>query len=155
MGYVLGKKSEAELVGVHPDLVRVVRRAITITQQDFAVHDGLRTEREQEAMLRSGASTTMNSRHLTGHAVDLVPWFNGKLRWEWPLIYPIAEAMRKAGQIEGVPLCWGGAWDILLTETGDQSPQKIVEDYAERRKKAGKKVFIDGPHFELPKSIYP
>lgn len=86
MPYSLGSKSRAELKGVHPDLVGVVERAIQITTQDFSVHDGLRTEAEQREYVRTGASQTMNSMHRTqadgfGHAVDLVPFINGKLRW--------------------------------------------------------------------------
>lgn len=154
MGYVLGKKSLAELVGVHPDQVKVVHRAIQITSQDFTVHDGLRTQAEQAEMLRSGASTTPNSRHITGHAVDLVPYLNAKLRWEWPLIYPIAEAMRTAGKELGIPQRWGATWDLILTDTTEPVEQ-LVEEYVARRKALGKKAFIDGPHFELPRSAYP
>lgn len=150
---VLGKKSLSNLVGVHPDLVAVVHKAVELIEFpfDFSVHDGLRTIEDQEKLVKSGASKTMDSRHLTGHAVDLVPYLNGILRWEWPLIYPIAEAMRKAGKIEGVPIRWGGVWDLTLTDTVDPVDD-LVEDYVARMKsKHGPKfkVFIDGPHFEL------
>lgn len=78
MPYTLSKNSRAQLKGVHPDVVRVVERAIVITSQDFAVHDGLRTADEQAALVKAGASWTMKSKHLAqpdgyGHAVDLVP----------------------------------------------------------------------------------
>lgn len=104
-------------------------------------------------MVASGASKTMDSRHLTGHAVDLVPYINGKLRWEWVPIYRIADAVRIAAIELGTPIRWGGAWDITFTENPD-SPEDLVIDYVARRKKAGKEAFIDGPHFELPKSKY-
>lgn len=154
MGFRLGNKSMNELTGVHPDLVAVVRRAIELTVQDFAVHDGIRTIDEQKRLLASGASQTLDSRHITGHAVDLVPVINGKLRWEWDPIYVIADAVRVAARELGVPIRWGGAWDVTLTDR-DESPEDLVQDYSARRRAAGKKAFIDGPHFELPKDRYP
>ena len=103
MTYSLGTASRAELRGVHPDLVKVVEHAIQITTQDFSVHDGLRTLKEQRRYVAAGVSQTMNSMHRTqpdgfGHAVDLVPYINGKLRWEWPAIYPIAAAVWQAAK---------------------------------------------------------
>lgn len=156
--FVLGKKSQQELVGVHPRLAAVPARAIGITTQDFMVHDGLRTQLEQAGMVASGASVTMNSRHLTGHAVDCVPFLNGKPRWEWPLIYPVAEAMRTAAISDGTPLRWGGCWDILFTDFPDISCEDLVAQYVARRRKLYPKkpvVFIDGPHFELPREFFP
>src|SRR5690349_9518194 len=81
----------------------------------FAVHDGKRTPEEQRILVQSGASQTMKSRHLTGHAVDLVPVINGKLRWEWPPIYQIARAMKQAALELSVPIRWGGCWSRLNT----------------------------------------
>lgn len=77
MAYRLGKRSRQHLVGVHPDLVRVVERAINITSVDFTVLEGLRAIERQRRLLSSGASTTLRSRHLTGHAVDLGAWVDG------------------------------------------------------------------------------
>lgn len=148
MAFKFGTRSEKELAGVKPQLVAAVRRALVLSPVDFSVHDGLRTLEEQKKLLASGASTTLNSKHLSGDAVDLVPYVGGKLRWEWPLIYPIAEAMRKASQELGVPLRWGGAWDQDFTFT-DDSPEDLVNDYVARRRKRGLRAFIDGPHFEL------
>lgn len=157
MAYRLGAKSRAELAGVHPDLLRVVERAIQITTQDFSVHDGLRTDAEQANYVAAGTSTTLDSKHLKqgdsfGHAVDLVPFINGKLRWEWPAIYPIAAAMHQAARELGVRLRWGGVWDRALSDLpGDPDGlEKAVNAYVARRKRAGaKRVFIDGPHFEV------
>lgn len=156
MTFSLGARSRAELAGVHPDLVRVVERAIQLTSQDFTVFDGLRTEAEQKRMVESGASQTMNSKHRQqadgyGHAVDLVPWINGKPRWEWGPIYKIAAAVAVAAAELGVTLRWGGVWDALLstlTPTED-GLEKAVEAYVARRREAGRRAFIDGPHFEL------
>lgn len=154
MAYKLGKKSLEELQGVHPDLVRMVHRAIELTVQDFGVHDGLRTLAEQQKNVAAGVSQTLDSRHLTGHAVDLVPYINGKLRWEWGPIYRIADAVRLAARELGVPLRWGGAWDIEFTASTDHT-EDLVADYSARRRAANKKAFLDGPHFELPRSAYP
>lgn len=77
-GFSLGARSLLRLQGVHPSLVRVVKRAIRITPVDFTVLEGVRSRERQAELVRIGASKTMNSRHLTGHAVDLAPWVGGK-----------------------------------------------------------------------------
>lgn len=127
MGYVLSQKSLANLTGVHADLVKVVKRAIQLTTIDFRVQQGLRTKSEQELLFRKGATRTMNSRHLTGHAVDLIALVAGEVRWDWPLYYKIAAAMKAAAKDLNVPITWGGDW----------------------------RTFKDGPHFELPRKQYP
>ena len=152
--FKLGKKSLAELDGVHPDLVAVVARAIELSVQDFSVHDGIRTIEEQKWLVQTGASQTLDSRHITGHAVDLVPYVNGKLRWEWEPIYRIADAVRLAARELGITLRWGGAWNIDFTASQD-TPEDLVTDYTARRRAEGKKAFLDGPHYELPKAKYP
>ncbi|NRT56448.1 M15 family metallopeptidase [Sphaerotilus uruguayifluvii] len=154
MPYKLSERSLKELTGVHDDLVSVIRRAAELSAEEFAVHDGIRTLEEQKELVRAGASQTLDSRHLTGHAVDLVPVINGKLRWEWDPIYRIADAVRTAAKELEIPLRWGGAWDIDFTSSNDHT-EDLVADYSARRKRAGKKVFLDGPHYELPKAKYP
>jgi peptidoglycan L-alanyl-D-glutamate endopeptidase CwlK len=103
----LSNKSRQKLEDVHPDLVGVVERAIKISDQDFSVLEGLRTVSRQRQLLAKGATTTMNSRHITGHAVDLVPY---PLTWDWDYFYPIADAMKAAARELGIPLEWGGDW---------------------------------------------
>lgn len=127
MSFELGSRSRNRLDGVHPDLVAVVERAITITDVDFTVLEGLRTKVRQRELVEAGASRTMNSRHLTGHAVDLGALVKGKVRWDWPLYYRIAAAMKTAAAELETPIEWGGDW----------------------------KRFKDGPHFQLPKQTYP
>lgn len=127
MAYKLGEISLDRLRHVHPDLVRVVKRAIEITDVDFTVLEGLRTLDRQKQLVASGASTTMNSRHLTGHAVDLAPVVDGKVSWDWPLYHRIAKAVKQAAKELGVPVEWGGDW----------------------------KSFKDGPHWQLPWKRYP
>ena len=127
MSFRLSNRSLSRLDGVHTHLVEVVMEAIRRTEVDFAVLEGLRTLDRQKQLVASGASTTMNSRHLTGHAVDLGAWVDGELRWDWPLYYKIADAMFEAAQHCGVDLEWGGHW----------------------------KSFPDGPHFQLSWQRYP
>lgn len=151
MSFTFGVRSEGELLGVHPDLVRVVRRALELTPIDFGVHDGLRTQAEHAEYVRTGASQTMNSKHLMqhdgyGHAIDAVPYVNGKLRWEWPLIYQVIEAVKQAAVEKGVRVRWGGVWDACLNDLDDLEAE--VEAYRDRRLAAGKKAFLDGPHVE-------
>lgn len=127
MTFHLSKRSLSRLDGVHPHLVTVVQRAIEITEIDFGVSEGLRTEKRQRLLVASGASTTMNSRHLTGHAVDLVAYIGSRIAWDWPLYYKIAEAMKHSADELNISIEWGGDW----------------------------KKFKDGPHFQLPWRGYP
>lgn len=152
--FSLGSGSLRELEGLHEDLVAVVKQSLIYSVQDFSVHDGIRSLEEQKQMLAKGASKTLDSRHITGHAVDLVPYINGKLRWEWPPIYLIAEAVRMAAKELSVPLRWGGAWDIDFTNS-EIAPEDLMMEYSARIKRQGKKPFLDGPHFELQKKHYP
>lgn len=124
--YSLGPRSQARLKGVHPDLVKVVERAIKITTVDFTVLEGLRTLERQKVLKEAGASQTLNSRHLTGHAVDLGAWVDNEVRWDWPLYAKINAAMREAAKQLNVPIIWGGGWKMR-----------------------------DGPHFELDRKAYP
>lgn len=121
MSFQLSDKSLRRLEGVHPDLVRVVKRAIEITPVDFLVVEGLRTKERQAYLLDAGKSRTMNSYHLTGHAVDIAPIVDGKVSWEWKFFHPMADAMKQAAKELGVELTWGGSW----------------------------KTFPDGPHFQI------
>lgn len=156
MTYSLGSKSLAELDGVHPKLVKIVKRAIELTDQDFSVHDGLRTVAEQREYVRRGVSKTMNSMHMKqadgyGHAVDLVPYINGQLRWEWKPIFNVAVAVRlAAGELE-IPLLWGGVWDrgFLDLDGTAAMMEQAVSSYIGRRRALGKTAFIDGPHWQL------
>ena len=108
MPYKLGTRSLQNLSGVHPDMVAVVKRAIEISEQDFSVIEGIRNINRQRELVKSGASTTMNSRHLTGHAVDIAPY---PISWEWEYFYPIADAMKQAAEELDIDLEWGGDWE--------------------------------------------
>lgn len=148
MGYKLGKKSLSNLKGVHPDLVKVVKRAIELTECDFTVTEGLRTKATQALYVKQGKSQTMNSKHLDGLAVDLAAWVNGTINWNFDYYFKIADAVRKASIELGIKIKWGGAWRYL---NDYDSSRKAYDAYIAERKKLGKKPFLDGVHFELDK----
>lgn len=143
MPFALGTRSRERLKGVHPDLVRVVERAIQLTEVDFTVLEGLRTAARQQQLVKSGASKTMRSRHLTGHAVDLGALAAGEVRWDWGLYLKIAEAMRTASVETDIPIRWGGTWKLLSAIKGPITAKVLSRS------------FPDGPHFELPTTAYP
>jgi len=131
----LSASSKSKLKGVHPDLVRVVSRCAkdwTDKQFTFGLTCGVRTLEEQKVLVKKGASKTLKSRHIPApngysHAVDVVAFIDGKVRWDWPLYDKIAKAMKAAAKAEKVPIEWGGDWVS----------------------------FKDGPHFQLPWASYP
>lgn len=127
MSYVFSDRSERNLRGVHPALVDVVRRALEISPTDFAVIEGLRTLVRQRELVAKGASQTLASRHLTGHAVDLVPIIGGAISFAWPPFYPLAEAVKRAAAELGTQVEWGGDWPN----------------------------FRDGPHWQIDPKRYP
>lgn len=143
MSITLGSRSLMRLEGVHPDLVRVVKRAAAMSDIDFTVLEGLRTEARQRQLFKQGATKVLNSRHLTGHAVDLGVMMEGAVRWDWSLYLKLAEIMRAASMHEKVPIRWGGTWKLLSAIDGPITG-KILS-----------RSFPDGPHFELPRANYP
>ena len=146
MGYKLSTKSLSNLKGVHPDLVKVVKRAIELTECDFTVTEGLRTKATQALYVKQGKSQTMNSKHLDGLAVDLAAWVNGTINWNFDHYFKIADAVRKASIELGIKIKWGGAWRYL---NDYDSSRKAYDAYIAERKKLGKKPFLDGVHFEI------
>ncbi len=127
----LSPRSISRLEGVHPDLVRIVN--IAIQTVDFVVLEGRRTLERQRQLMKEGATRTMRSRHLTGHAVDLAPYLDTdgdgdkEISWHWPHYYPLAAAVKAAAKSIEIPIEWGGDWES----------------------------FKDGPHFQLPWAQYP
>lgn len=119
----LSQRSLDRLQGVHPNLVRVVKRAIEISEYDFMVVEGLRSKETQAQYFKDGKSKTLNSYHLTGHAVDLAPLENGAIDWENKKgqFDAVAKAMKQAAKELSIAVEWGGDW----------------------------KSFIDKPHFQI------
>ena len=123
--YKLGSRSLQNLSGVNPDMVAVVTMAISISEVDFTVIEGVRNIERQRQLLKDGKSTTLKSRHITGHAVDMVPY---PVDWEdLDRFEKMAEAMKKASEELKIPIVWGGDW----------------------------KTFYDAPHFELDRKAHP
>lgn len=128
----LSAASKKNLQGVHPDLIKVVERAIEITPVDFKITQGVRTVAEQKKLVAHGASQTMRSRHIPAsnrskmaEAVDIVALIDGKVRWDWPLYPRMAAAFKQASVELKIPIVWGGDWKSLK----------------------------DGPHFELKNGV--
>ena len=122
-----GVRSTSNLIGVHKDLVNVMREAIKNSPHDFAITQGLRTPEQQKQLFDRGASRTLMSRHLTGHAVDIAIIKDGKAVWDFKLYQEVADHVKKVAAAMGVALVWGGDWRGLR----------------------------DGVHYELPRKQYP
>lgn len=151
MTWAFGKRSEEALVGVQPPLVAVARRALQLSAVDFGVHDGLRTEAEQRALVASGASRSLDSHHLTGHALDLVPYVGGKLKWLLPLCIQVARAVHAASLELNTPIVWGAIWDRELGSLAPDYLDEHVSEYIERfeRRNRGRKAFVDAAHYQM------
>jgi peptidoglycan LD-endopeptidase CwlK len=150
MSFKLGKGSLAKLEGVDDRMVAIVKYAIGVSKQDFSVICGLRTMEEQRALVAKGASKTMKSKHLDGHAVDLMAYIKGVGdRWELKLYDEIADAMKLAAKDLGIPVRWGAAWHINNIAEYDGTMEDALKDYCDLRRSQGKRPFIDAPHFEL------
>ena len=124
--FKLSKRSYERLQGVHPDLIEVVELALKYSTIDFGISEGLRDIETQREYVKRGVSTTMNSRHLTGHAIDIYAFIGGSARWEWPLYEEINRAFDKAADGLNTDVVWGGDWTS----------------------------FKDGPHYELSWGSY-
>lgn len=148
MAFKLSKKSLSKLEGVDPQLVKVIKRAIEVTEVDFTITEGLRTKITQALYVKQGKSQTMNSKHLEGLAVDLAAWVNGTINWNFDYYFKIADAVRKASIELGIKVKWGGSWCYL---NDYDSSKKAYDAYIAERKKLGKKPFLDGVHFEIDK----
>lgn len=151
----LSKRSLSTLEGVHPDLIKVVKRAIELTEVDFMVGEGVRTIQTQRKYVRQGKSRTLNSRHIPAsngysHAVDLWMWKEGKISWDtsgttdfytlsvdddYDNYQEIGTSVLMAGEELGIPIRWGADWD----GDGQHTDHK----------------FLDFVHFELPIKDYP
>ena len=154
MTHTLTNTSLTKLQGIHPHLKAVILKAITLTEIDFIVLEGLRSSQRQRKLVDKGASQTMKSRHITGHAVDLGAYANGNISWDWKYYYKIADAVKKAAESEDIQIRWGGAWHTSLTQYVGTA-KELSKEYTQLRKSQKRKVFLDGPHFELPKNLYP
>ena len=152
MAFNLSQKSLDKMNGVDERLQRVVKRAIQLTKQDFMVLEGVRTK--EQCMINYGKGRTIAqcvakgvpaqyanpnaakvtwlndpfaSKHVSGKAVDLVPYpvdWNDLKKFD-----AIAQAMLQAAKELNVPIRWGADWD------NDGKPRERGES--------------DSPHFEI------
>ena len=147
MAFELGEKNLLKLTAAHPDLQKVIKRAAELSDVPFTVLEVVRTLARQKQLVATGASRTMNSRHLPGpdgksRAVDIAPLDGGQVSWAWPLYLKLAPFVQQAAAELNIPVRWGGTWK-LLSETPVISA-KVLH-----------KSFPDGPHFELWAGKYP
>lgn len=147
--FKLSGRSQSKLEGVDPQLVEVVEKAITLTKIDFGVIEGLRTEEKQKELVAAGASQTMKSKHLNGHAVDLMAYVNGRGCWELNVYDEIADAMKEAAYELDVTIRWGAAWNIDDLALWEGTAEEAMNHYIDERRSQGRRPFIDAPHFEL------
>ncbi len=127
---MLDKTSLARMKGVHDDLVQVAKHAHQLATEKglaFKITEGLRTIETQREYVKRGASKTMNSRHLTGHAFDFVPIVGGVVNFKWPAFWPLVPLFERAAYELGVEINCGARWT----------------------------KFPDGPHVELSRKVYP
>ena len=140
-GFKFGTRSLKSLKGIHPDLSKVLTKAIETSPIDFTITDGLRTTAQQKALYAKGRTTSGSivtnadgvknkSNHQAksdgyGYAVDLYPYYNGSVQVndDKTLINKIAPHIKKVAKEMGINIEWGGDW----------------------------KSFKDYPHFELKK----
>jgi peptidoglycan L-alanyl-D-glutamate endopeptidase CwlK len=118
--------NQERLAGLHPDLISLIT-SLNASGEAFAVIEGMRTFERQKWLLKEKKTTTLNSRHLTGHAIDIAPVVNGKVSWDWKDFHSLETAMKRTSREKGIPIEWGGDW----------------------------KSFKDGAHWQLPWKEYP
>lgn len=111
MGFKFSERSKQRMEGVHPDIIAVMELAISRSPVDFTVLEGVRSLERQKELFAKRASKTMNSRHLTGHALDVAPLVGGEVTWSWPVYYELEPIIKGAARDLGVDLEWGGDWN--------------------------------------------
>lgn len=149
MAFKLSTRSKERLIGVEPELVAVVRRAIELTEIDFGVTEGLRSLERQKELVAKGASQTLKSKHIEGKAVDLVAYLGSRISWEITLYDNIADAVKQAAIELDVPIRWGAAWHISDIRKYNGTMQEATDEYVKLRISQGRRPFIDAPHFEI------
>jgi len=145
MPFKFSKFSLKNLEGVNPKLVDAANQAIAISTVDFAITEGLRTLDRQKKLLADGFSKTLNSKHLTGEAIDVIALEAGKAK-NIDIYYYICIADAFAKLSDTVKIKWGGSWRVLDKDI------KVVaqyDNYLAGCAVSNKRPFVDGMHFEL------
>ena len=147
--FKLSQRSRKNLSGVKQPLIDVVELAIQLTEVDFGVIEGVRTQERQKQLVDAGASQTMNSKHLIGDAVDVMAYVGSRGSWESTLYPVIADAFKEASQTLDVSIRWGGAWTVSDLRLWGRSSEEAMWSYVEARRSKGRRPFLDMGHFEL------
>ena len=149
MAFKFSTRSQEKLIGVDSELKEIVSLAITYTKIDFGVIEGVRTVAQQKALVESGASQTMDSKHLEGRAVDLMAYVDGRGCWELNVYDDIADAMKRAAIEIDVAVRWGAAWTVTDIREWNGTMEEAMNSYIDTRRGQRRRPFIDAPHFEL------
>ena len=147
--FKLSRRSLDRLEGVDERLQAVAKQAITLSKTDFGVIQGMRTVEQQKELVAKGASRTMKSLHLEGKAIDIMAYVNGRASWELNLYDDLADAIKEAAKVVGVPIRWGAAWHIDDIRKWNGTMEEAMIAYIDLRRSQGRRPFIDGPHFEI------
>lgn len=152
MTFAFSQKSIDKLQGVHPDLLKIVNLAITKSAVDFGITEGVRSAKQQAIFYHNGASERLVSRHMTGHAVDVLAYLGARGTYKPESLYfEIANAFLAAAKELKIPLEWGGAFGRDLTKFNSAEDAKKNYDLS----RLGRKKFFDGVHFNLLDSTHP
>lgn len=107
----LSDRSLKNLEGVHPDLQLLWEQTPELEGYRCIVTEGLRGHERQMELVKTGASKTLNSRHLTGHATDFAMIKDGKLEKKInPAYKGQADLIKKTAKAHDIPITWGGDW---------------------------------------------
>ena len=136
-------------MGVKPELANTVKRALELSPIDFGVTEGKRSIERQKELVARGLSQTMNSKHLSGNAVDLVAYLSGRVCWEMSAYDELADAMKQAAKETEIAVRWGGAWQVRDIRLHEGTMEDAMNAYIDLRRSEGRRPFLDGPHFEL------
>lgn len=145
MSFEFGRRSLDNLIGVHHDLRTIAMRAIALSEVDFAVIEGLRTQERQDQLVLAGASQTSHSKHIIGMAIDTAAYVHGAISWDWIWYPKIAHAFQKASREFGIQIVWGAVWSRQLASLTDDLEEEVRRYVASKNGKA----FVDSGHYEL------
>ena len=119
--FSFSKASLEKMNGVNSKLINLMKEAIKESPYDFSITEGIRTLKRQKELVAQGKSKTLKSYHLTGKAVDIAGWIDGKVTWDFKYYKEVADHIKEVARKLGYVITWGGDW----------------------------KTFKDGPHFQI------
>ena len=141
--YKLSERSLKSLEGVDPNLVKIVKRAIEITEQDFIVIEGLRTK--EQMMINYGKGRTASQLAVHGIPASYAKPKEAKVTW---LNNPFASnhAKGKAVDIVPAPVTWD---DIAKFKKINEAMQVAAKEFGIKLSYGGDWTKKDYPHWEL------